>query len=311
MSFKHSIKIGWYKKARRDNYARFYTGKEQTDLFLNAVKTNIPTVKLLVEEGYIIPSGALIHAIARKPCLDKTIMLEYLVDTLGVDVNQNVLFYAKNIEDINFLVKRGVYINHQDIKGETFLMKCLKNCNYRLVYHLIKLGANANIKDNIGNIALHYAFKHCSRNNKIIFNNFAVIENNFAVIKNIIDITTDPNTPNNNGEIPFTMLIHGDSLHFNFINILNISVEKGLNIHSTTRFKKNILYTIIILTRYQHSYGNNKSYDILNRALELGVDPYITDTFGKRMIDYCENNEIQRYIESHYCVFQIKEPDIE
>ncbi|OUM69286.1 hypothetical protein PIROE2DRAFT_21714, partial [Piromyces sp. E2] len=65
---------------------------------------------------------------------------------------------ANNIDSVNYILKCNTDVNHQDHLGNTALHYAVSCQNPVIIYHLIKAGADCNLKNNQGKSASDLAY---------------------------------------------------------------------------------------------------------------------------------------------------------
>lgn len=113
--------------------------------------------------------------------------------------DKNLLFYTENIHFVGFLLKQGININHQDIRGISRLHLSVLENNYELTKFLLDAGANPDIKDENKNSPIH----------------FSLFQKNIALTHLLTQYNADLKSPNYLGIIP------EQEIDFHAINILN------------------------------------------------------------------------------------------
>lgn len=104
--------------------------------------------------------------------------------------DRNALFYTNNIKTLNYLIDKGININHQTEDGKTKLHESIIQNNYDVVQLLIYCGADLNIQDVSGNYPIHY-----SLNEKNIYLTLLLLESDVEL-----------NKPNKKGVIPHNII---------------------------------------------------------------------------------------------------------
>ena len=119
-----------------------------------------------------------------------------LMESVKGDINKKKEIY----EIISLLVKSGLKINSKNIYGNTALSYMINKKNVKLIKHLIKLGADINIIDNLGNTPLHKA---------VLLSLFDRLKNKELdeILEILFQAGSDPNIRNNEGLTPLHIAV--------------------------------------------------------------------------------------------------------
>ena len=155
------------------------------------------------------------------------------------DENYNYLIHYliifNQFELLKITLDKNIRLDVLDIDGRTILYYPIK-FNYKNIFDLLieqnkkNIGISIiDIKDNLGNTALHYA----------------TVLNNFNIVKELINNNSDPLIRNNDGE----NVLHS-ALKYNRNNIIEYIVKTNININFLTKTGENLLQLAV-------SYQNN------------------------------------------------------
>ena len=185
----------------------------------------------------------------------------------------------------NFVKKYG--INHEDSDGNTLLHLI---DDYGVISWLLKNGANPNIKNNLGYVALQPYRNHYYDSDVLKKSLIPNAFRNEMYIKLLLDNGADPNLVN-------------CPLHISLYNIpvIKLLVEYGLNTNSQNEDGSTFLIKLCILYRYHGRWINCiELIDIIELLLQNGVDIDICNNDGYNARQYVHDN-IKHLFEKNYC----------
>jgi len=122
-------------------------------------------------------------------------------------------------------------INHQDLEGNTFLIKCLKTSKFQAAQWLIHNGADITIKNNEGKTAI----------------NIAIEKNNLAIVKELLDLgKIDVNQKDINGRsLLQNVVVWGNN------KMAKLLINCGADVNNIDNHGRNVLYDAL-------SYGDQQ-----------------------------------------------------
>lgn len=136
--------------------------------------------------------------------------------------NENILYKAINNSPLSFikqiLALDFININHQENRGRTALMLASSKGEAEVVKMLINFGADINMLDNNGSVALSYAIASITT--------FASLN----TLKVIIDAKADLNIPNGSGVTPLMIAILKSR-----VSMVKMLIDAGANINLQTK----------------------------------------------------------------------------
>jgi len=239
-------------------------------LFNHDIHFNLQTKTFDQLEGY----GLLLRALL----FNRYDIVNYLIQ-YGINKNMpykkifTPLTYAAytHLDQVKFLVERGVDINATDGYGHTPLMIAAGYGRLKTVKYLIDHGADIHLKNPKGYDALLLSSKY----------------GYFKVVKYLIDMGANLQTTNNKGDSAFLLSIRHDNL-----DIVKYFVEHGVDINQ----KDEKGYNAIMLSSY---FGNMETIQYL---IEKGIDLNQTDKEGLNVVDFAYKGEhlyIVQYLTKH------------
>jgi len=119
-----------------------------------------------------------------------------LMEAVKGDINKKQEIY----EIISLLVKSGLKINSKNIYGNTVLSYMINKKNIKLIKYLLKLGADVNITDSLGNTPLHKV---------VLLSLFDRLKNKELdeILEVLFTAGSDPNIRNNEGQTPLHIAV--------------------------------------------------------------------------------------------------------
>jgi len=228
-------------------------------LFDHDIHFNLKTKVFDQLEGY----GLMLRALL----FNQYDIVNYLIH-YGININMpykkifTPLTYAvyTHLDQVKFLVERGVDINATDGYGHTPLMIAAGYGRLKTVKYLIEHGADLHAKNPKGYDALLLSSKY----------------GYFKVAKYLIDHGADIHATNNKGDSAFLLSLRHDDL-----DIVKYFIEHGVDINQ----KDQKGYNAIMLSAF---FGN---LDIIKYLIENGIDMYQTDNEGLTVVDFAYKGE--------------------
>jgi hypothetical protein len=307
---ENAVRTGRHNKIRRLSCK--YNNK---DYFRYAVRTNINTVKVLLEKTNIKPidSSCLLYAITRKNSPGKFIMLEYLLDNLKLDPNDHpdFLFKIKDIDTLLVLVKYGTNINIHNTKRydhQPLLFHMLDICKINIdnLNKLFSVGFDLNALDNKSNNIIHYVF-YTDYN----YQNYPNKQDKFNSYLDYIFKNVDNdliNRKNDENMLPIDFLINSFYRHCK-LRIINYIIYHNLgNITHVKEDGQNIfsIFDQSIMSAEDINRDKNYMLETIAKLLDAGVDPNQINNYGKSVI-YHAPKFIKEFIQN-YNIIDIKDP---
>lgn len=182
---------------------------------------------------------------------EKRGLKRYVEEMSPQQTHDDMLIEAAQIGDLltvqQLLAQTGYSINRRYEGGKTLLMHAAGTGQSNLVDYLIGAGANANLQDESGNTALHYATQ----------------EDHVAVVLRLLQIDNlQLNLRNNLGNTPLISAISSNSAGVVNILLTPVNKERGLDINAANNERFSPIALAII--------ANN--VPLLNRLLQLRAD---------------------------------------
>ena len=204
---------------------------------------------------------------------------------------------------VRYLVKLGANINKENIVGETPLFEACSSGNEHLVKYLIKLGADINKENNNGKTPL---FNACSSGNELL-------------VKYLVELGLNINKETTYGETPlFDASRNGNE------DVVKYLVELGANVNKVNNEGKTPLCGACWnsrekIVKYLLEHGadadvnkedeegqtllfNASKYgkeNIMKYLVEHGADVNKKDIYGKTPLCYAYNNRVIEYLVEH------------
>jgi ankyrin repeat protein len=247
----------------------------QNGLMFACTRGYYDIVKLLVENNADLSlvdnngDNALMYAI-KGDLLNSLKIITYLISS-GIEIyikNNNtplILAIKTNNRKFNDFINIylnsdnknvNTYINIQNNDGETALIVSVKVGDFHLVRKLCKKGANINITDNENNNLIIISAIHNDNSNILQY----LIEEKKQ--KNNTNFFNYINHINNKGDNAFLSLLLNNE-YKNRINILNILIDNGIDIHHTNKDGNNAL---------MYSVRIKENLDIIRLLIKNGID---------------------------------------
>jgi len=160
-------------------------------------------------------------------------------------------------EQIKQLLKRGVYVNNSNKKGETALMVAISQKRYSLVDFLLKAGANPNSKNIRGTSVLHYAINSTDKD-KVI-----------PLLNSLINAGASLDTTSSKGKPVFHI-----AAEKNLIDVLGFFIKNGVDVNVASKQGRTALFgasTDATVFLIEHGADVNKDSDSGSTALMHSV----------------------------------------
>ena len=217
---------------------------DEAPLYHAISRNKLEIAKLLIEKGAditILQDGKFPHFFYIMSRNDATDIINLLAE-IGADLNMKDAYgetllssaiRTDRFDIITFLIEKWVDLNNIDGKFPPFVSKMKATAGTLEIISLLeKLGANLNMKDEVGDTLLIAAIKL----------------NLFDIFKILIEKRVDINAKNTSGETPLVYAIKYSSAE-----IISWLIENGakINIDSTEKFDKAPLYHAIIRNKLE------------------------------------------------------------
>lgn len=155
------------------------------------------------------------------------------------DMNRNLLFYASNIDEAEYLLSKGVDINHRDNLGRTPLWKNeLTTSNCELINFLFYSGINADIRDFeddhvlLSSISLQYPEAFLNNKQKYKTREIFLKKITFNDIKNIVNSIKKFEENGFKVSFPFYIHLDVDVTKWDKLNSSYLSIEENIQLQS-------------------------------------------------------------------------------
>jgi ankyrin repeat protein len=291
--FLEAVKKGNYLDVKR------LAGCERQNInyYKYAIKTNINTVKALLENKNIKPIDSTILFYAcenfnHRMTRDSLNMIVFLLRDLKLDPNihndrgDHILFCIDKKELFDIFVNYGSDINVKTDKGyNLLLLHCKYNIkNISVIQFFLEKNVDQSVCDEDGNNILHYLIKYYENETYMLFLEY-------------IDLSL-MSKKNNKGYTPFVHLITPKFENRQFVSYL--INKKICDITETNENGDNIFEVLI-------NPSGLVNFDIIIKFIDNGVNPYHKNNMDIRMIDKL-NDHLKNFIDK-YMEEDTKEPE--
>ncbi|MFC1737988.1 ankyrin repeat domain-containing protein [Planctomycetota bacterium] len=257
------------------------SGAEHTDLHSAVFHNHIDIVKILIEAGAKIDAR---DEAGRTPLHEgawfaSKEVVKLLVEN-GADINaednngSTPLHYASYIEVATYLEELGAILDPAFIhriekasdinakvndNGDTLLHEAVDKGDYNAVKKLIDKGADVNVRNESGEIPLHFCY----------------LEPHPGVLKLLIDSGANVNAKDDYGDTPLNNLL---ITNYGTASAMKILIDAGANVNTPDDLGNTPLHGAVVYA----DYADTESIKVL---LNAGADVNIKNEFGETPLD--------------------------